>query len=237
MGKKAVEKRTQHVTLIVEQIHRFSALEKAVATFTPIFPSFAPGLAPAAGSPPAFHLSVDQYDAMIQAGILTEDHKVELVGGVLFRKMPKKGPHSIASRETFKALDGLLPSGYFATREDPVRIPDYDEPEPDVSIIRGESRDYSIQPDASRVALVVEVSDATLAYDRGDKLLAYAIGGIPAYWIVNLVARQLEVYTEPSGALDPVGYRRCQVFGPTDQIELAVDGQVLGKIAVSDLLP
>jgi len=174
---------------------------------------------------------------MIEQGILTEDDKVELVAGVLFHKMPKKGPHSISSREMFKALDRLLPSGYFATREDPVRIPEYDEPEPDVSIIRGQSRDYSIQPDASRVALVVEISDTTLAYNRGDKLPAYATGSIPAYWIVNLIARQLEVYTEPSGPLDPLGYRRCQVLGPTDHIELSIDGQILGRIAISSLLP
>jgi len=152
-----------------------------VATITPTLPTFTSGPTPAAGSPAPFRLNVAQYDAMIEAGILTEDHKVELVGGVLFRKMPKKGPHSIASRETFKVLDRLMPSGYFVTREDPVRIPDYDEPEPDISIVRGQSRDYSIQPDASRVALVVEVSDATLAYDRGENLLAYAVGGIPAY--------------------------------------------------------
>lgn len=140
-----------------------------MATTTPTLPAFTPGPTPAAGSPAPFRLNVAQYDAMIEAGILTEDHKVELVGGVLFRKMPKKGPHSIASRETFKVLDRLMPSGYFVTWEDPVRIPDYDEPEPDISIVRGQSRDYSIQPDASRVALVVEVSDATLAYDRGEK--------------------------------------------------------------------
>jgi Uma2 family endonuclease len=134
-------------------------------------------------------------------------------------------------------LDRLLPAGYFATQEDPVCIPDYDEPEPDISIVRGRSRDYVTQPDASRVALVVEVSDATLAYDRGDKLFAYAVGGIPTYWIVNLFARQLEVYTEPSGPLDPIGYRRCQIFNPSDEVTLVIDGQNLGRIAVADLLP
>ena len=118
-----------------------------------------------------------------------------------------------------------------------MRIPEYDEPEPDISIIRGQSRDYAIQPDSTRVALVVEVSDATLAYDRGEKLLAYAIGEIPGYWIVNLLAGQLEVYTEPSGALDPVGYRRCQVLKPTEQLDLAIDGRILGRIAIADLLP
>jgi Uma2 family endonuclease len=199
-------------------------------------PTITPPPMPTVGDPTPFRLSVDQYDAMTAAGILTGDSNVVLVGGVLYRKMPKKGPHSIASRETFKEIDRVLPAGYFATREEPVRIPDYDDPEPDISVVRGQSRDYSAQPDASRVELVVEVSDAMRAFDRGQKLLAYACGEIPAYWIVNLVAGQIEVYTEPSGPIDPVGYRRCQVFKPPDEVAVVIDGQELVRVRVSELL-
>ena len=140
-SKKPMAMSGQHLRL--ERERRSLAPGKdVVATITPALPTSAPGPTSAGGSPPPFRWSVAHYDAMVEAGILTEDHRVELVGGVLFRKMPKKGPHSIASRETFKILDRLLPSGYFATREDPVRIPEYDEPEPDISIIRGQSRLY-----------------------------------------------------------------------------------------------
>jgi Uma2 family endonuclease len=192
------------------------------------------------GDPEAFPLSVAQYDAMTDAGILTAEDRVELVGGELIRKMSKNGPHSIACRETFRLLDRLA-SGpdYFVTREDPVRIPDYDEPEPDVSIVRGKSRDYTTQPDASRVALVVEVADSTLAFDRGRKLLAYAYGGIPVYWIVNLVDRQIEVHTEPSGPSGTIGYGRKQVFTATAQqrVPVSIDGRDVGEVAAADLLP
>jgi Uma2 family endonuclease len=203
----------------------------------PPAPPLSTGPTPVAGDPPPFRLSVDQYDAMTEAGILTEESKVEFVGGVLYLKTPKKGPHSIASRETFKAIDRVLTAGFFATREDPVRIPDHDEPEPDISVVRGQSRDYSTQPDASHVALVVEVSDATLAFDRGPKLLAYAFGAISVYWVLNLVAEQLEVYSDPSGPLDPVGYRRCQVLKPSDDVAVVIDGRELGRVRVSELLP
>ena len=79
-----------------------------------------------------------------------------------------------------------------------MRIPEYDEPEPDIAIIRGTNDDYKHRtPEPADVALLVEVSETTLRSDRGEKWTAYAKGGIPVYWIVNLVDRQVEVYTEP----------------------------------------
>ena len=79
-----------------------------------------------------------------------------------------------------------------------MRIPAYDEPEPDIAIVRGTDADYRRRiPTAADVALLVEVSDSTLGQDRGMKLAAYARDGIAVYWIVNLVDRQVEVYTRP----------------------------------------
>src|SRR5262249_62096530 len=90
------------------------------------------------------------------------------------------------------------PAGWSARMEQPVRIPAYDEPEPDISIVRGANADYrSRVPGPADVAMLVEVSDSTLGQDQGLKLAAYARDGIPVYWIVNLVDRQVEVYTRP----------------------------------------
>ena len=49
------------------------------------------------------------------------------------------------------------------------------------------------------LALVIEISDSTLARDQGFKKAIYAKAGIPVYWIVNLVDRRVEVYTDPGG--------------------------------------
>jgi Uma2 family endonuclease len=89
------------------------------------------------------------------------------------------------------------------------------------------------------VALVVEVADSTLAFDRGRKLLAYAYGGIPIYWIVNLIDRRIEVYTEPSGPVGTIGYGCRQVFTAVEQhkVLVTIDGRDLGEVAVADLLP
>ena len=92
-----------------------------------------------------------------------------------------------------------------------MRIPDFDEPEPDVAIVRGTDDDYKHRrPGPDEVGLLVEVSEATLDRDRNEKLPADAKGRIPIYWIINLVARQVEVYTDPG----PDGYRSSQIFTP-----------------------
>ena len=81
-----------------------------------------------------------------------------------------------------------------------MRIPDYNEPEPDLSVVRGESDDYTDHhPGPADIALVVEVADSSLSRDRGEKRDNYARAGIPVYWIVNLVGRQLEVSSNPTG--------------------------------------
>ena len=172
---------------------------------------------------------------MGRLGILTEEDRVELVEGVLYRKPMKKGPHSIAARETAGGLARLIPAeSYFVTREDPVRIPGRaGMPEPDISVVRGKSRDYTEQPAGSDVALVVEVADKSLTFDRTEKLTSYASGGIPVYWIVNLVDRQVEVYSNPG----PDGYRTREVFAPGANVPVVVDGTLLGQIAVVDILP
>ena len=86
-----------------------------------------------------------------------------------------------------------------------MRIPAYDEPEPDVSVVRGIRLRITGTGSPSRRTwrLLVEVSDSSLSQDRGKKLSAYAKAGIPVYWIVNLVDRQVEVYSNPG----PNGYR------------------------------
>ena len=79
--------------------------------------------------------------------------------------------HGYSTKETLKALDSRLPAGWTSRKEEPVRIPEYDEPEPDVAIVRGTDADYRHRiPTAADVALLVEVSETTLSQDRGKKL-------------------------------------------------------------------
>ena len=190
-------------------------------------------LDPQAGS---YRLSVHQYERMGEAGILTEEDRVELVGGDLVRKMTKGQPHTAAIVETRDALLRVLPSGWHLQQEGPVRIPPFDEPEPDLAVVRGRSRDYVAlkrPPEPQDIAMVIEVADASLGRDRGEKRRAYAQGRIPIYWIVNLVDRRLEVYTKPQD----LGYADCQVLGPDEAVPVVIDQSIVGSISVAELLP
>jgi Uma2 family endonuclease len=149
-------------------------------------------------------------------------------------KLSKNAAHRWTTKEVLKAPDSRLPSGWTSQEEEPVRIPDYDEPEPDVAIIRGTDADYEFRlPTAADVGLLVEVSASVLGQDRGKKLLAYEKGRIPVYWIVNLVGRQLDVYSRPGKK----GYRSHKTFASGEQVPVTIGGQELPPIAVDSLLP
>lgn len=181
-------------------------------------------------------LSVEQYHAMIDADILTEDDPVELLGGYLVPKMPKKPPHRLATGLLREALERILPAGWYVDSQEPVTTGD-SEPEPDVMVVKGSRRQYADRhPGSSDLGLVVEVSDATLERDRTLKMRLYGAAGIPLYWVVNLPERQIEVFTLP-GKDGGVGYGEHHILRPGDEVILLLDGQEAGRIAVRDLLP
>ncbi len=178
-------------------------------------------------------LTVDEYERLVGAGVLDEV-PVELIDGYLVQKTGKSAAHVWATATILEILAGLLKSGWSWRKEDPVRIPNFDEPEPDVAVVRGSPDDYRGRiPEPGDVALVVEVAETTLDRDHGKKWDAYAHGRIPVYWIVDLVHRRVEVHTDPG----PGGYQSRQVFAPGQEISVIIDGAEAGRIAVADILP
>jgi Uma2 family endonuclease len=197
---------------------------------------------PIAGSPiqltaPLYRLSVPQYQAMVRAGILTENDNVELLDGLLVTKMSKNPPHRVATRRTRRRLEDVLPDAWFADSQEPVVL-SASEPEPDITVARSELSDDSTRnPEAGDVALVVEVADSTLSHDCTVKRILYAEALTPIYWIVNLVDSQLEVYSDPTGPGPQPDYANRNTFGPNDDVPVVLDGQEVARIAVRDLLP
>jgi Uma2 family endonuclease len=184
-------------------------------------------------SPEVYRFTVDEYDRMAR---VLDDPRVELIDGYVVRKMAKNPPHFWTVDWIADAIRPLVPPGWCLRREGPVRIPQFDEPEPDLAIARGTRDDYrSRHPEASDVTLLMEVAESSLDRDRGEKQVAYSKGDvpIPVYWIVNLVDPQIEVYTDPG----PGGYRSRRDFKPGQSVPVVIDGALVGQIAVSDILP
>jgi len=194
-------------------------------------------LPPAIPTDFVWRLSIDHYHAMINAGILTDDDPVELLEGWLVLKMTKKPRHRMATGIIHAALIGIVPSGWYVDAQEPVTVDD-SEPEPDVSVVRGDRRQYPERhPGPRDLGLLVEVSDATLERDCGIKKRLYARAAIPVYWIANLLENRIEVYTEPTGPTENPDYRQRKDYAPGDEIPVSLDGREVGRLAVSDLLP
>lgn len=193
-------------------------------------------LPPALPEEPVVPLSVPQYQAMIAAGILPADNRVELLEGWLVRKMGQNPPHAVCTGLLVDALPALLPAGFHLREQKPITLAD-SEPEPDLCVARGSRRDYLTRhPGANEAPLVIEVADASLQWDKRLKRRVYARAGIPVYWIVNLVDEVVEVYTQPAGTTQ-ADYQQQQDFVAGASVPVTLDGATVGQIAVGAPLP
>jgi Uma2 family endonuclease len=141
--------------------------------------------------------SVDDYDEMIEHGILTENDRVELIRGEIVKKMPLGDSHVACVNRLTRIFVRSVGESAIVSIQNPIRLP-ASEPEPDLAVLRPRTDFYATRkPGPEDTLLVIEVADTTLEYDREDKRSIYAEAGISEYWIVNLIDRCLEIYRHP----------------------------------------
>ena len=190
---------------------------------------------PTGGPPPRTRWTTDLFHATCDAGVF-EGRNVILVDGEIL-EMPAPNPaHNSGVELTRRALDRVFGPAYWLRHEMALDLSLDTDPVPDLAVILGDPRTVTAQPGTA--LLVVEVSDSTLAYDRGEKSNLYAEGGIADYWVLDLNGRQLLVFrdSQPDPA-EPRGfaYRTRLTLGPGDSVSpLAVPA---ASVAVADLLP
>jgi len=142
----------------------------------------------------------EEYHTMRQAGILTQEERVELLEGEVVRKMPCGPSHASVVKRLNKALSTLVGREALVSIRDPLDLDEYSEPEPDVMLLRPRADFYShAHPSPGDVLLVIEVCDSSLATDRDGKLPLYAQHAIPEVWLVDIEQRQVIVFRNPSG--------------------------------------
>ena len=197
-------------------------------------------LAPAPGvnSALASRLSsfrVEDFDRMIAAGATLDAEDVELIDGLLVSKRGRNRPHVLAGKLGLAALQRIAPEGWHVAKEDPIVASDWSKPEPDLAVIRGAISDYADRDVTSGdVGLVVEIAESSLAVDRDVMGRLYAAGGIPRYWIINLVDGLVEVYEDPD-AED--GYRSRTDYRRGETIPVVLDRRDAGRVPAGDVLP
>jgi hypothetical protein len=185
---------------------------------------------------PVRRFTVEEYHKLGEIGVLTENDRVELIHGWIVPKMTIDPPHNYAVTALMESLQALqVPNTTIRVRQ-PITTTD-SEPEPDVALVVGSRADYKARnPKPSECILVAEVADSSLQEDQTTKLELYARAKVAVYWIVNLIDRRVEVYTEPRGGKNPV-YKKHVDYGPEDAVPVVIAGKELGRIPVKELLP
>jgi Uma2 family endonuclease len=155
--------------------------------------------------------TIGDYYKMFDSGVF-DGIRVELMEGTVVEMSPHNLPHSHAVTLLNPVLVGLFPH-LLVRVQLPFEVSNLTEPEPDFAIVTREAmREARRHP--TQAELIIEVSDTSLDYDRGDKALRYAQAGVPEYWILNLPDQQLECYRRPF----PGGYRETQILKAGDTI-------------------
>jgi len=177
-----------------------------------------------------------EYQWLADLGTFEHD-PVELIGGQLIVAEPKGSDHAAAVDMAYVALLSAIPPGWTVRGQNPVALDDESAPEPDLAVVRGSPADFRYAH-PTRPALVIEVAESSLAFDRVTKGSLYARAGIRDYWIVNLIDRVVEVYRDPGPDLTaPFGWRYSSVerFHPAESVSLL--DVPAAPLAVAALLP
>jgi len=179
----------------------------------------------------------EEYYKMAEAGVFQPGERVELIGGRIVAMSPQNSPHFTAICLVEDALRMIFSAGYVVRVQGPLDLSPASQPEPDIAVVRGSVRDHA-HAHPTTALLVVEVSESSLAFDRGEKASLYASASIPEYWVMNLLDRRLEVYRDPvpmTGQIYGYGYRSCTHHFAADTVVPLAAPQ--GAIKVVALLP
>jgi Uma2 family endonuclease len=182
-------------------------------------------------------VTVDEYHQMLKDGTFEDGDPIELLEGYLVQKMGHNPPHSGTVTRLTKRLVRLAPPGWEVRCQVPITLPD-SEPEPDGLLAKGDEATFDVRhPLPADIGLVVEVADSSRYTDRREKGRIYARAGLPVYWIVNLVDRVVEVYTDPDTAADPPAYRTRTDYAPGAAVPVVLDGATVAVLPVAEIIP
>jgi Uma2 family endonuclease len=164
---------------------------------------------------PHHRFTVAEYYRMAEAGILSEHDRVELIRGEIIEITPIGSPHAAIADRLTRLLVQLAGSAAIVRVQNPVRLSDDSEPEPDFALLVPRDDDYaSGHPGPLDVLLLIEVAETSIVYDRDVKVPMYAEEGIPEVWIFDLTSSHVLVFREPAEGR----YASAQTLGKGDTV-------------------
>jgi Uma2 family endonuclease len=165
---------------------------------------------------PARHLiSVEAFHRMAETGILDPADRVELIDGEIFDMSPIGVLHAALVARLATYFSQKLGGAAVVWCQNPVRLDDASEPEPDIAILRPRADFYATShPGPADLLLVIEVADTSLAFDLGTKVPLYARHGIPEVWVIDAATRRTRVFRRPTAT----GYAAETSVEPREQL-------------------
>lgn len=173
----------------------------------------------------------DEVYKMIKVGILPEESGWELIRGEIVRRMSIGSKHVGTVIKLGKILERIVGNEVLVSSQNPVHLDDYNEPEPDITLLKPRDDFYTESlPTPADVLLLIEVSDSTVEYDRETKRTLYAEAKIAEFWLINLKNNTIEFYTLPKNGI----YRSAKVLEKGETIF----SEAIGKLSlrVEDIL-
>lgn len=182
--------------------------------------------------PVRLRFSVDEYYRMYERGLIStpDFEKSEIIDGELIRKMSIGDRHAAVVTTLTRTLILNVAEDVLVRVQNPLRLDDFNEPEPDFVLADRTNYDGSRHPRPEETLLVIEVCDSSLRSDRNDKLPLYAEAGISEVWLVNLPNNIVEVHLEPEAGFYPT----TKVFHSGETIVSKVLPDL--KLSVDDIL-
>jgi Uma2 family endonuclease len=176
--------------------------------------------------------TVDEYHRMLEAGILGERDRVELLEGQIVEMSPQLPPHASTTQRTARYFDRLLENRAYVRMQLPITLRPNSEPEPDVAVVQIDPNEYSDHhPRPDEILLIIEVADTTLESDRKQKALTYAKAGIADYWVLDVSNRQVYVFRQPT----PAGYQQETRFNANTTLPLICIPEI--EVLLNQLFP
>jgi Uma2 family endonuclease len=143
-----------------------------------------------------YHFTVAEFERMGEAGVFTKDARLELIEGEIIEMSPIGSRHAACVKFLSRFLNQTVGDIALVSTQDPIRLNDFSEPQPDLALLRLRDDFYrDAHPTPVDVLLVIEVADTTLGYDRQVKVPLYAEAGIAEAWIINLTEERIEIYS------------------------------------------
>jgi len=178
-----------------------------------------------------FRLNVSQYHQMSEAGIFSENDKVELINGEIIEMSPIGRRHTACVNRLNSVFSQLLGNKVIIAVQNPIILNNLSEPEPDIALLKPRADFYeSGHPQPQDIFLLIEVADSSLEYDRDVKIPLYATSGISEVWLVDIYEQVIIVYRYPSEN----GYSDIQTLSRGEKLSIQAFPEI--NLVVNDIL-